>query len=162
MSPNCARRFALRPPSIPPAGDSPAVDPLTATWRICVNEGSTMARFTFIVDYDNGLMISGVHGRDVVAALRRWMKEYPSATIPRMEQVSKRALVAEFAEKAAEPVLVKNQGRVWCYSGLINDKLMLIYAIETVFGQSSVGQRKTRSSLIQPLERRRPRGSTRH
>jgi hypothetical protein len=99
-----------------------------------------MALFTVFIDYDGGTYISNIRGRDVVQAFRRWMKAYPSETIPRIKGVSRAKLAAEFHDKASEPLLVHNQGRVWCHGGLLNDKLALLYLIQTVEGQSNIGR----------------------
>jgi hypothetical protein len=85
--------------------------------------------FTLIVDYDGGTYISQWSATSPKRALVKWARSFDFSVIPRVKNSWLEDLRTHIARE--RPVRISGTKAVWCESGALGNKLMIINIVRT-------------------------------
>lgn len=90
-----------------------------------------MPLFTFIVDFEGGTYVSQVTGSTLFEAASMWARGQGGSTIHEVAAFSRAAEPELIDAIERGPTPLAGLRHVWCYEGLLDDRLFLINCVQT-------------------------------
>ena len=88
-----------------------------------------MARFTFIMEFAGGTYVAQAEGESVEAAASIWVNSLKFRDIKGLSAENYSSLVHQV--EGCEPVAMSGVKEVWCFTLLLNDRLVLVNCVRT-------------------------------
>ena len=88
-----------------------------------------MGLYTFFTTYDNGTQVAQVTADSPSQALELWIGEVDMANLSNWGEPARQELAE--AMKGDQPIPIRGAKRTWCWSTLLDDKLLLVHFTET-------------------------------
>ena len=88
-----------------------------------------MGLYTFFITYENGTQVDQVTADSPAGALESWVAQFHMAALSNSGEIGRQELVE--AMEGDQPIPIRGAKLTWCWSALLEDKLLLVHFTET-------------------------------